>query len=87
MPLKGIKVGDIGTKLGYNSKDNGFLMFDQVRIPRTNMLNRFRLYQRTFIDLHMSIKKELLRLEVILRQFTRQWLKLDTKLLLEQAIR
>lgn len=28
LPLKGVKVGDIGTKLGYNSKDNGFLMFD-----------------------------------------------------------
>lgn len=41
LPLKGIKVGDIGPKLGYNSKDNGWLMFDQVRIPRTNMLNRF----------------------------------------------
>ena len=39
--MKGIKVGDIGTKLGFNSKDNGFLMFDNVRIPRKNMLNRF----------------------------------------------
>ena len=39
--MKGIKVGDIGTKLGFNSKDNGFLMFDHVRIPRKNMLNRF----------------------------------------------
>ena len=47
MPLKGIKVGDIGPKLGYNSKDNGFLMFDQVRIPRTNMLNRFKEFQNT----------------------------------------
>lgn len=41
LPLKGVKVGDIGTKFGYNSKDNGWLMFDQVRIPRTNMLCRF----------------------------------------------
>ena len=40
-PLPGIKVGDIGGKLGYDSTDNGFLMFDQVRIPRTNMLARF----------------------------------------------
>jgi acyl-CoA oxidase len=45
LPLKGIKVGDIGPKLGYNSKDNGWIMFDQVRIPRTNMLARF-----AFID-------------------------------------
>lgn len=28
LPLKGVKVGDIGPKLGYNSKDNGWLMFD-----------------------------------------------------------
>lgn len=27
-PVKGIRVGDIGPKLGYNSKDNGWLMFD-----------------------------------------------------------
>jgi acyl-CoA oxidase len=41
MPRKGIKVGDIGPKLGYNAKDNGWLMFDQVRVPRTNMLCKF----------------------------------------------
>ena len=41
MPLAGVKVGDIGAKLGYNSKDNGWLMFDEVRIPRENMLCRF----------------------------------------------
>lgn len=40
-PLAGIKVGDLGTKLGYNSKDNGWIMFNQVRVPRTNMLCRF----------------------------------------------
>lgn len=42
-PLPNIIVGDIGTKMGngaYNSMDNGFLMFDQVRIPRDQMLMR-----------------------------------------------
>lgn len=42
-PLPGITVGDIGTKFGngaYNSMDNGFLMFDHVRIPRDQMLMR-----------------------------------------------
>jgi acyl-CoA oxidase len=34
-------VGDIGTKMGYNSMDNGYLSFNQVRIPRFNMLARF----------------------------------------------
>jgi acyl-CoA oxidase len=35
MPLTGINVGDLGTKLGYNAVDNGFLSFDHYRIPRT----------------------------------------------------
>lgn len=35
MPMPGVKSGDLGPKLGYNSKDNGWLTFDHVRIPRT----------------------------------------------------
>jgi acyl-CoA oxidase len=35
--LKGIKTGDIGPKIGYVGKDNGFLSMDNVRIPRENM--------------------------------------------------
>jgi len=34
----GIKIGEIGTKLGMNATNNGFLGFDKVRIPRENML-------------------------------------------------
>lgn len=34
-------VGDIGSKLGYNSVDNGYLSFDHYRIPRSQMLARF----------------------------------------------
>lgn len=41
MPMPGIEVGDLGTKLGYNTVDNGYLSFNQVRIPRTDMLSRF----------------------------------------------
>ncbi|KAL1211138.1 putative peroxisomal acyl-coenzyme A oxidase 1.2 [Cardamine amara subsp. amara] len=42
-PLPGITIGDIGMKFGngaYNSMDNGFLMFNQFRIPRDQMLMR-----------------------------------------------
>ena len=39
-PLPGIVVGDIGSKMGYNGIDNGFLRFDHVRVPRRNMLMR-----------------------------------------------
>lgn len=37
-PLPGIKVGEIGPKLGFNSVNNGFLGFSNVRIPRNQML-------------------------------------------------
>lgn len=40
-PLKGVTVGDIGPKLGYSTKDNGFLAFDNVRIPLNSMLARY----------------------------------------------
>lgn len=39
-PMPGIKIGEIGPKLGMKSVNNGFLGFDKVRIPRKNMLMR-----------------------------------------------
>lgn len=38
MPLPGIKIGEIGPKLGMKNVNNGFLGFEHVRIPRKNML-------------------------------------------------
>ncbi|XP_049873387.1 probable peroxisomal acyl-coenzyme A oxidase 1 isoform X2 [Pectinophora gossypiella] len=38
MPLPGVKVGEIGPKLGFQTANNGFLGFENFRIPRTNML-------------------------------------------------
>jgi len=38
--LKGVRTGDMGTKFGYTTKDNGWAIFDNVRVPRTNMLMR-----------------------------------------------
>ncbi|RUP43346.1 hypothetical protein BC936DRAFT_137317 [Jimgerdemannia flammicorona] len=40
-PLRGVTVGDIGPKFGFNTVDNGFVMFDHLHIPRFNMLARF----------------------------------------------
>lgn len=37
-PLPGIKVGEIGPKMGFNTGNNGYLGFNNVRIPRENML-------------------------------------------------
>uniref|UniRef100_A0A1I7TXG5 Acyl-coenzyme A oxidase n=1 Tax=Caenorhabditis tropicalis TaxID=1561998 RepID=A0A1I7TXG5_9PELO len=39
-PLQGITVGDIGPKMAFNGGDNGFLGFDNYRIPLGNLLNR-----------------------------------------------
>ncbi|CAB3240217.1 unnamed protein product [Arctia plantaginis] len=38
VPLPGIKVGEIGPKLGFQTANNGFLGFENFRIPRRNML-------------------------------------------------
>lgn len=40
-PLPGVKIEDSGRKLGLNGVDNGRIWFDQVRVPRENLLNRF----------------------------------------------
>jgi acyl-CoA oxidase len=37
----GVSVRDCGVKMGLNGVDNGRLMFDHVRIPRENLLNKF----------------------------------------------
>ena len=39
--MPGVKCGDMGPKMGYQSKNNGWATFDQVRIPRDQMLMRF----------------------------------------------
>jgi acyl-CoA oxidase len=40
-PLENVHVGDIGPKFGYNTMDNGFLLFNKVKIPHLSMLARF----------------------------------------------
>lgn len=39
--LPGVTVKDNGYKLGLNGVDNGRIWFDQVRVPRWNLLDRF----------------------------------------------
>ncbi|HEX3929521.1 MAG TPA: acyl-CoA dehydrogenase family protein [Nocardioides sp.] len=39
--LPGVRAEDDGLKLGLNGVDNGRLWFDDVRIPRANLLDRF----------------------------------------------
>ncbi|GGO88466.1 acyl-CoA oxidase [Nocardioides phosphati] len=40
-PLPGVRIGDCGKKLGLQGVDNGRIWFDGVRVPRTNLLNRY----------------------------------------------
>lgn len=39
--LKGITIGDCGHKMGLNGVDNGTIRFDNVLIPKEDMLDRF----------------------------------------------
>ncbi|ORX91352.1 acyl-coenzyme A oxidase I [Basidiobolus meristosporus CBS 931.73] len=39
--LPGITIGDIGKKMGRDGIDNGWIRFQQVRIPRDNMLMKY----------------------------------------------
>ena len=38
--LPGIEIGEMGSKLGYNSKDNGFMRFNHIRIARGQHLSK-----------------------------------------------
>jgi len=39
--MPGVQGGDIGPKFGYHSKENGWIKFDNVKIPRTNLMMRY----------------------------------------------
>ena len=39
--LPGVRIEDCGEKMGLNGVDNGRLWFDQVRVPRSALLDRF----------------------------------------------
>ncbi|BFZ05394.1 hypothetical protein BsWGS_08433 [Bradybaena similaris] len=41
LALPGVIVGDMGEKIGLNGLDNGFVAFNQLRIPRENLLDKF----------------------------------------------
>lgn len=38
----GIQAGDIGPKIGFNAKDNGYAIFNNYEIPRRNMLMKYQ---------------------------------------------
>lgn len=40
LPFSGVIVGDMGEKIALNGVDNGFVIFQNYRIPRDNLLNK-----------------------------------------------
>lgn len=38
----GVEAGDIGPKLAFQTKDNGYVLFNHYRIPRKNMLMKYQ---------------------------------------------
>ncbi|EME48677.1 hypothetical protein DOTSEDRAFT_67648 [Dothistroma septosporum NZE10] len=40
-PLEGIVVGDIGPKYGYAPMDNGYMLFNNLRVPHSAMLSNY----------------------------------------------
>ena len=40
-PMPGVEIGDIGNKMGYLSVDNGYLLFNNYRVPKSALLARF----------------------------------------------
>ena len=39
--MPGVTIGDCGAKMGLRGVDNGRLLFDNVRVPKDNLLNRY----------------------------------------------
>jgi acyl-CoA oxidase len=44
--LPGVEAGDIGPKHGFGTKDNGYVIFQNMVIPRKNMLMKFHVVSK-----------------------------------------
>lgn len=40
-PLQGIVIGDIGPKYGYTAMDNGYMLFNNFRVPHSALLSKY----------------------------------------------
>ncbi|XP_034197728.1 putative peroxisomal acyl-coenzyme A oxidase 1.2, partial [Prunus dulcis] len=86
LPLPGITVGDIGMKFGngaYNSMDNGVLRFDNVRIPRDQMLMRVAQVTREGKYVQSNVPRQLLYGTMV---FVRQTIVADASTALSRAV-
>ena len=44
--MLGIELSDLGSKMGMAPKDNGYMIFDQVKVARFNMFSRICLVEK-----------------------------------------
>ncbi|KAK1304782.1 Peroxisomal acyl-coenzyme A oxidase 1 [Acorus calamus] len=85
-PLPGITIGDIGTKFGngaYNTMDNGVLQFDNVRIPRDQMLMRISQVTRDGKYMVSNVPRHLVYGTMV---FVRQSIVQDASIALSRAV-
>lgn len=40
-PLQGVVIGDIGPKYGYPGMDNGYMLFEHLRVPHSALLSKY----------------------------------------------
>jgi acyl-CoA oxidase len=46
LPLPGVRCGDLGMKVGDNANDTGFLILENIRVPRENLLCKYKTVSR-----------------------------------------
>ncbi|OIV94075.1 hypothetical protein TanjilG_05455 [Lupinus angustifolius] len=86
LPLPGITVGDIGMKFGngaYNTMDNGVLRFDNVRIPRDQMLMRISQVTREGKFVQSNVPRQLVYGTMV---FVRQTIVAGASVALSRAV-
>jgi len=71
MPLPGIELGDLGPKLGDHANDTGYMIMNNIRIPRQFMLARYQSVSEEGVYSKSEMKKANSKLHYSTMIFTR----------------
>jgi acyl-CoA oxidase len=82
-PLEGIVIGDIGPKYGYTAMDNGYMLFNNYRVPHSALLSR---YSGVNPDNGMYIKPENAAMVYGSLTFVRAQIIMHARLVLARAV-
>jgi acyl-CoA oxidase len=82
-PLEGIVVGDIGAKYGYTAMDNGYMLFNNFRVPHSALLSK---YSGVNPDNGMYIKPENAATVYGSLTFVRAQIIMHARLILARAV-